>query len=383
MQQPGTTRPDMEMEKELKIMRPLSISLEKIDLNKYKILNAEFNTYDCSNEIHESRKTSQKNNKCISVQFVTCSYPGCKKFFGRPSRLIVHERTHTGERPFKCHYVNCNKSYTRNFHLLRHISVSHKSSANSSPKESFKCNFCDKIYSNAHSLKKHHVEIHSNENRYSCKECGQSFRKQQHLKTHSFQHTGVKPYKCEHPGCESSFLIPSKLKRHSLSHVNGRYPCPYDECSDKFDTYTVLRHHLSTDHVKICDICGKKFNMYYYEEKNLHSHICSRHNKNFKGYECPICSKWLVTKQKLKHHLTTHDLNKPPKKNSKVPRKPRKDKGVSRTDFAKLLSGYTSDEEKDDNLVEISMKIKDMNLPGSSDQTEIVSKNSCSSTIKL
>ena len=44
----------------------------------------------------------------------------CWQYFPRPSILLEHERSHTGQRPYHCTFYNCNKTYARKEYLTSH-----------------------------------------------------------------------------------------------------------------------------------------------------------------------------------------------------------------------------------------------------------------------
>lgn len=85
------------------LLKPLYIKLENISCKelKHQSVFKNISSFLPSN-LTNSLKNLQKNE---NITKYICSHVGCDKLFGKKSRLIVHERTHTGEVSILC-FIN-------------------------------------------------------------------------------------------------------------------------------------------------------------------------------------------------------------------------------------------------------------------------------------
>ncbi|KAI0079577.1 hypothetical protein K474DRAFT_1658926 [Panus rudis PR-1116 ss-1] len=204
-----------------------------------------------------------------------CSYNGCTKAYSKPSRLVEHERAHTGERPYVCSV--CNKSYLRESHLQAHARSHKPNSA-----RPFLCEEegCGKRFWTSQHLRAH-IILHKGEKPFKCTVhgCDLAFLKHHQLREHictAHAPPGTKPYRCEHTGCTKSFATNQKLRAHVKTHDEKRYTCVHSNCQGTsaayFPTWTALQHHMRTTHPPTCPHAscnGKTFTA----QKGLRAHL--------------------------------------------------------------------------------------------------------------
>ncbi|KAF8995512.1 hypothetical protein BDQ17DRAFT_1311014 [Cyathus striatus] len=205
-----------------------------------------------------------------------CTYQSCGKSYSKPSRLEEHQRSHTGDRPFVCH--TCDKSYFRETHLHAHARSHLPASA-----RPFVCEGgCAKRFWTAQHLRAH-MDWHNGTKPFTCTEngCNEAFAKHHQLRSHfctAHAPPGTKPYRCDHDGCTKSFDTNQHLRAHLKTHDSKRYLCAHPGCltgpdmtPTYFPNWTTLQTHMRTAHPPTCSrpsCSGRRFA----SQKGLRAH---------------------------------------------------------------------------------------------------------------
>ncbi|KAI3352427.1 hypothetical protein L3Q82_005194 [Scortum barcoo] len=180
-----------------------------------------------SNTSSDSRSRSflSSTSRALSCQ-------QCGRLFSTSRDLVVHQRSHAGERIYHCHL--CKKPFIHAHQLKTHQRVH-------TGEKPFSCAQCGKRFSQSSHIKRH-MSVHTGEKRYSCSLCGKRFSQACSLKVHQAVHTGERPYSCTK--CGKSFSLLGNLVRHQSIHIDNEVMLDNKLTSSGGDSRTSESHNI-------------------------------------------------------------------------------------------------------------------------------------------
>lgn len=165
----------------------------------------------------------------------------------------------------QCLWNNCNKNFSTVNELDDHLVNNHLKLQNNTfnilsniqyKKTGYICRWkdCDRHGKPMKSRTKiiDHLRRHSKLKPFKCQSCNKIFSNNPSLRNHYLTHLTIKHFTCHYENCHLAFSNSSDRSKHiRVYHQNRLYSCSYDGCSKLYKDPSALRKHVKSIHKSI------------------------------------------------------------------------------------------------------------------------------------
>uniref|UniRef100_A0A7S0ZG01 C2H2-type domain-containing protein n=1 Tax=Timspurckia oligopyrenoides TaxID=708627 RepID=A0A7S0ZG01_9RHOD len=133
--------------------------------------------------------------------------------------------------------------------------ITHHETRKKSHNEKFRCDKCNKVFTNGYNLRRHMNSVHSDGFHFVCgyTDCFKKFKLEANLKLH-IKSVHLKQTQVECELCGSSFASLSNLNRHQREHHHHHHDQNQDKSLECFKCHKILSNAYNlTRHLKSCN----------------------------------------------------------------------------------------------------------------------------------
>ncbi|XP_038220013.1 uncharacterized protein LOC119838233 [Zerene cesonia] len=224
-------------------------------------IKGEYSCFKCKEIFPSKRVLKQHTKSCengVSVSDLeklgkfSCSQ--CAYRCQSPAILKIHERTHSGEKPYACTFCDYKSGQKNN--VAKHILVHMK-------QKPFRCQFCEYRCAQKNNLVVHE-RTHTGYKPFACPFCDYRTVQKPNLVKHMYLHTDQKPFSCDM--CSYRCVQKTNLTKHKQRHLN-------EKDGEKIDLKSQSKPYRPRQKSVTCPYCPYKC----VQKSSLEKHVQFKH----------------------------------------------------------------------------------------------------------